>query len=567
MFEKRSFGRKSERDSASGEKRDESPRGGFRRRDDDGGGFRRREETDRGGFSRREGGSDRKEGFGRNNGFQRREGGERSDSFQRREGGERSGSFQRRDGDFQRGGGFRRQDGEERSSRGEGFRRNQDDSRSGGFRRSEGGERSGGFTRREGDEQRGGFARREGGFPRRDNNDRGGFSRREGSDRGNSYPRREGSERSGGFQRREGGERSGGFQRRSEGGERSGGFSRREGEEQRGGYPRREGGFGRRDNDGGNSGFRRREDGERSGGFRRRDDGERSGYAGREGGERGRSGRFQRSEGSGRKSFSSDKSRRPRVAVDSPKSFAPDPFDENATIRLNKYIANTGLCSRREADKFIEAGLVTVNGVVISELGVKVLPTDEVRYNNERLNPERKVYLLLNKPKDYVTSVDDPHATRTVMELIEGACKERIYPVGRLDRMTTGVLLFTNDGEMALKLTHPSNDVRKIYQITLDKKVSHEDMIAIASGVELEDGFIQPNEVSYADPEDKHIVGIEIHSGRNRVVRRIFEKFGYKVAKLDRVYFAGLSKKGLTRGKWRFLTTQEVGFLKMLKNN
>lgn len=543
MFEKRSFGRKSERDSASGEKRDESPRGGFRRRDDDGGGFRRREENDRGGFSRREGGSDRKEGFGRNNGFQRREGGERSDSFQRREGGERSGSFQRRDGDFQRGGGFRRQDGEERSSRGEGFRRNQDDSRSGGFRRSEGGERSGGFTRREGDEQRGGFARREGGFPRRDNNDRGGFSRREGSDRGNSYPRREG------------GERSGGFQRRSEGGERSGGFSRREGEEQRGGYPRREGGFGRRDDDGGNSGFRRR------------DDGKRSGYAGREGGERGRSGRFQRSEGSGRKSFSSDKSRRPRVAVDSPKSFAPDPLDENATIRLNKYIANTGLCSRREADKFIEAGLVTVNGVVISELGVKVLPTDEVRYNNERLNPERKVYLLLNKPKDYVTSVDDPHATRTVMELIEGACKERIYPVGRLDRMTTGVLLFTNDGEMALKLTHPSNDVRKIYQITLDKKVSHEDMIAIASGVELEDGFIQPNEVSYADPEDKHIVGIEIHSGRNRVVRRIFEKFGYKVAKLDRVYFAGLSKKGLTRGKWRFLTTQEVGFLKMLKSN
>ena len=250
-----------------------------------------------------------------------------------------------------------------------------------------------------------------------------------------------------------------------------------------------------------------------------------------------------------------------------PKSYAPDPFDENKTIRLNKYIANTGLCSRREADKFIEAGLVTVNGVVVSELGVKVLPTDEVKYNNERLNPERKVYLLLNKPKDYVTSVDDPHATRTVMELIDGSCKERIYPVGRLDRMTTGVLLFTNDGEMALKLTHPSNDVRKIYQITLDKKVSHEDMIAIATGVELEDGFIQPNEVSYADPEDKHIVGVEIHSGRNRVVRRIFEKFGYKVVKLDRVYFAGLSKKGLTRGKWRFLTAQEVGFLKMLKNN
>jgi 23S rRNA pseudouridine2605 synthase len=209
---------------------------------------------------------------------------------------------------------------------------------------------------------------------------------------------------------------------------------------------------------------------------------------------------------------------------------------------------------------------VTVNGEIISELGVKVMPGDEVRYNKERLNPERKVYLLLNKPKDYVTSVEDPHAKRTVMELVEHACKERIYPVGRLDRMTTGVLLFTNDGSLALKLTHPANDIRKIYQATLNKKLLQQDFEKIAAGLSLEDGFIKPDEIAYLD-EDERNVGIEVHSGRNRIVRRIFESLDYNVTKLDRVYFAGLTKKGISRGKWRFLTPAEVNSLKMLKEN
>jgi 23S rRNA pseudouridine2605 synthase len=198
-------------------------------------------------------------------------------------------------------------------------------------------------------------------------------------------------------------------------------------------------------------------------------------------------------------------------------------------------------------------------------MGVKVSITDDVRYNGVRLSAEKKVYILLNKPKDYVTSVDDPHAKRTIMELVQGACKERIYPVGRLDRMTTGVILLTNDGELTKKLTHPTSEIKKIYQVYLDKNVKPEDIDTIAEGVTLEDGFIKPDNIGFMREEDQNLIGIEIHSGRNRVVRRIFEHLGYKVTRLDRIFFAGLTKKGLSRGVWRYLSPREVGFLKMLK--
>lgn len=232
-------------------------------------------------------------------------------------------------------------------------------------------------------------------------------------------------------------------------------------------------------------------------------------------------------------------------------------------IRLNRYLASSGICSRREADELISAGLVTVNGKTVTEMGVKVLESDDVRYNGERLKKERMVYVLLNKPKDYVTSMRDPFAKRTVMDLVKNTCKERIYPVGRLDRNTTGVLLLTNDGDLAKKLTHPSYNKMKIYQVSLDKALSRNHFNDLLQGIELDDGFIRADDLSYIDITDKKEIGIEIHSGRNHVVRRMFEHFGYKVKKLDRVYFAGLTKKGLTRGKWRFLTQQEIGMLKM----
>ena len=238
-------------------------------------------------------------------------------------------------------------------------------------------------------------------------------------------------------------------------------------------------------------------------------------------------------------------------------------MDGPGGIRLNKYIASSGICSRREADRLISAGLVSVNGKVVTELGTKVNPSDAVRYNGERIRNERKVYLLLNKPKDFVTTTHDPKERKTVMALIRNACPERIYPVGRLDRNTTGVLLFTNDGEMAKKLTHPSHNKKKIYHVFLDKKVTQNDLQKLAGGIELEDGPITPDSISYVRPENKHEVGLEIHSGRNRIVRRMFESVGYQVTKLDRVYFAGLTKKNLPRGKWRFLTDKEVNRLKM----
>jgi len=232
-------------------------------------------------------------------------------------------------------------------------------------------------------------------------------------------------------------------------------------------------------------------------------------------------------------------------------------------IRLNRYIAGTGICSRREADQYITAGLVSVNGKIIGKLGTKVHPGDVVRFNGRILKDENKVYILMNKPKDCVTTVDDPAAKKTVMDLIGKGISERIYPVGRLDRNTTGVLLLTNDGELTLRLTHPSYNKKKIYHVFLNKNLTRSDLNRIADGIELEDGFITPDAIHYADENDKTQVGIELHSGRNRIVRRIFELLNYRIKKLDRVYFAGLTKKGLKRGQWRFLTEKEINMLKM----
>ena len=232
-------------------------------------------------------------------------------------------------------------------------------------------------------------------------------------------------------------------------------------------------------------------------------------------------------------------------------------------VRLNKFIANSGICSRREADNFILAGVVTVNGEVITELGTKInINTDDVRFNGERLKGESKVYIVMNKPKGYVTTSSDPHADKTVMDLLK-KCPSRVFPVGRLDKNTTGVLMFTNDGEIAEKLTHPSYDKKKIYQVSLDSKLKQEDFDKIMSGVELSDGVIAADALEYIEDDDHRKLGIEIHSGKNRIVRRIFESLGYEVKALDRVYFAGLTKKGIKRGDWRYLTEGETNLLKM----
>lgn len=238
-------------------------------------------------------------------------------------------------------------------------------------------------------------------------------------------------------------------------------------------------------------------------------------------------------------------------------------IDPTVPVRLNKYLANAGICSRREADEFIQAGVVSVNGQVVTEFGTKVLRTDDIRFHDQKVSMEKKVYVLLNKPKDCVTTSDDPQQRKTVMDLVKNACPERIYPVGRLDRNTTGVLLLTNDGDLASKLTHPKFLKKKIYHVFLDKKVTAHDMQQIATGITLEDGEVHADAIEYASATDKSQVGIEIHSGKNRIVRRIFESLGYRVVKLDRVLFAGLTKKNLRRGDWRFLTEKEVDMLRM----
>lgn len=238
------------------------------------------------------------------------------------------------------------------------------------------------------------------------------------------------------------------------------------------------------------------------------------------------------------------------------------PLKKTEGDRLNKYIANAGICSRREADKYIEAGLVSINGKVVTELGTKVLYGDKVKVNEATISPEKKTYILLNKPKDYVTVEEGKIAQKNVLDLIRNGCKERVFPVGRLDKSTTGLLLLTNDGELAEILTHPKNNKKKIYQVTLNEEPKADDLQKLLEGVKLEDGVVKVSDVNYCNPDDKKEIGIEVHSGKNRVVRRMFEGIGFKIKKLDRVYYAGLTKKNLPRGKWRFLNEKEIVMLK-----
>ena len=362
-----------------------------------------------------------------------------------------------------------------------------------------------------------------------------------------SYQPRQDYNREGGYANREGGyNREGGFRPNNGGYRREGGYGNREG-----GY-NREGGF--RPNNGGYRGE--------------------GGYGNREGGYRDNNGGgFRRPQGGyGNNRFGGGRLQQRRTGNYDPNAkysmkkqieYKELNVDPDAPIRLNKFLANAGVCSRREADEFITAGVVSVNGTVVTELGTKVKRTDEVKFHEQPVSIERKVYVLLNKPKDYVTTSDDPQNRKTVMDLVKNVCRERIYPVGRLDRNTTGVLLFTNDGELASKLTHPKFLKKKIYHVTTDKNVTAADMRQIAEGITLEDGEIRADAIDYASPTDKKQVGIEIHSGKNRIVRRIFEALGYRVVKLDRVLFAGLTKKNVRRGDWRFLTEQEVNMLRM----
>ena len=391
---------------------------------------------------------------------------------------------------------------------------------------------------------------------RRDNDNRNYGERREGGYRSNEG----GYRREGGYRSNDGGYRREGGQRSSEGGYRSNYRSNNEGgyRSNEGGYRRDEGGY--RNNDG-----RRREEGGRSGyrasssqkNYRQRQGGPQKGYGKKP--YRRNDVKFTDRDEEGisrmisRKAASDARAMEGRQVVDT--------FQEE--VRLNKFIANSGVCSRREADTYIQAGVVTVNGEVVTELGTKVnVLKDEVRFNGERLKGEEKVYIVMNKPKGYVTTASDPHADKTVMDLLKG-CNYRVFPVGRLDKSTTGVLMFTNDGEMAERLTHPSFDKKKIYQVILDHELKKEDYDAILEGITLNDGFIKADELEYIDQMDRRKLGIEIHSGKNRIVRRIFESLGYDVRALDRVYFAGLTKKGLKKGEWRLLTDAEVNILRM----
>ena len=392
---------------------------------------------------------------------------------------------------------------------------------------------------------------RQGGYQPRYNNQGGYNNNRQ---QGGYQPR---YNNQGGYNNRQGGYNQGG--NRQQGGynnNRQGGYNNQGAPRQQGGYnnnrqggynnqgaPRQQGGYNNNRQGGYNQGGNRQQ-----GGYNNNRQG---GYNKNQGGNRQQGGFGAPRQG---KSFTP---RPKRVEYEMP---IPDP---NEQIRLNKFMANAGICSRREADEFIQQGLVKVNGEVVTELGTKISHNDVVEYDEKVVTLESKCYILLNKPKDCVTTSDDPNGRTTVMDLVKGACNERIYPVGRLDRNTTGVLLLTNDGDLASKLTHPKYVKKKIYHVWTDKDIAEDDMQAIADGIELEDGPIHADAISYATETDRNQAGIEIHSGRNRIVRRIFESLGYHVTKLDRVYFAGLTKKNLPRGRWRYLTQDEVNFLKM----
>ena len=374
--------------------------------------------------------------------------------------------------------------------------------------------------------QRGGYQQRGGGY----NNNRGGYNNRSGYGQQGAYQQRpyrqynaEGNA--------EGAQEQGEFQPRGGYNNNRGGYG-----QQRGGYNNNRGGY--NNNRGGYNNNR--------GGYNNN----RGGYNNNRGGY----GFRQRSTGYDPNAKYSMKKRI---------EYNENNIDPTQPVRLNKFLANAGVCSRREADDFIEAGVVTVNGKVVTELGTKIMRTDEVKFHDQPVALEKKVYVLLNKPKDCVTTSDDPQQRHTVMDLVKNACRERIYPVGRLDRNTTGVLLLTNDGDLASKLTHPKFLKKKVYHVYLDKNVTLNDLRQIAEGITLDDGEIKADAIDYAHETDKKQVGIEIHSGKNRIVRRIFESLGYRVIKLDRVQFAGLTKKNLRRGDWRFLTEQEVDMLRM----
>ncbi len=419
-------------------------------------------------------------------------------------------------------------------------------SRQGGYQpRQQGGyqSRQGGYQPR----QQGGYQSRQGGYqPRPRYNAEGGYQPRQQGE----YQPRQRYNAEGGYQPRQQGEyqprqrynAEGGYQPRQQGE-----YQPRQRYNAEGGYqPRRQGGYGNNNR--------------QQGGYGNRQQG---GYGNRQGGYNNRQGGYGNN---GYRGFNNG----PRQGYDPNAKYSlkkrieykEEHVDPDEPIRLNKYLANAGVCSRREADEFITSGAVKVNGEVVTELGTKVKRSDEVLFNENPVSIEKKVYILLNKPKDYVTTSDDPQQRKTVMDLVKDACPERIYPVGRLDRNTTGVLLLTNDGELASKLTHPKFLKKKVYHVFLDKNVSTEDLQKIADGIELEDGEVHADSIEYADERDHSQVGIEIHSGRNRIVRRIFESLGYRVVKLDRVQFAGLTKKNLRRGDWRFLTEKEVDMLR-----
>ena len=417
--------------------------------------------------------------------------------------------------------------------------------RQGGYQqRQQGGyqQRQGGYQQR----QQGGYQQRQGGYQQRQQGgyqqrQQGGYRPRYNQQQGddqqqNGYKSQQNDYQSqqGGYQPRQ----QGGYQPRQQGGyqpRQQGGYG-----QQRGGYGQQRGGYGQQR---GGYGQQRGGYGQQRGGY-----GQQRGGYGQQGGYRQRT---------------ADYDPNAKYSMKKRIEYKDEHLDPNEPIRLNKYLANAGVCSRREADEFIQAGVVTVNGNVVTELGTKVVRTDEVKFHDQPVTLEKKVYVLLNKPKDYVTTSDDPQQRKTVMDLVKNVCPERIYPVGRLDRNTTGVLLLTNDGDLASKLTHPKFLKKKVYHVYLDKNVTAHDMQQIATGIELEDGEIHADDIQYASDTDKSQVGIEIHSGKNRIVRRIFESLGYRVVKLDRVQFAGLTKKNLRRGDWRFLTEKEVEMLRM----
>ena len=356
-------------------------------------------------------------------------------------------------------------------------------------------------------------------------------NRQGGYNQGGYQNNRQGGYNQGGYQNnRQGGYNQGRYQNNRQGGYNQGGYQNRQGGYNQGGYQNRQGGYNQ-------GGYQNRQGGYNQGGYQNNRQG---GY----------------NQGGFRKQNNMKFMPKPKQI-----DYVIDDIDPSEEVRLNKYMANAGICSRREADEYIAKGLVKVNGVVATELGTKIKHDDVVEYDDKVVVPERKCYVLLNKPKDCVTTSDDPNGRITVLDIVNNACKERIYPVGRLDRNTTGVLLLTNDGDLASKLTHPSFVKKKIYHVWTDKDISEEDMQRIADGIELPDGEIHADNISYVS-EDRNQAGIEIHSGRNRIVRRIFEHLGYRVTKLDRVYFAGLTKKNLPRGRWRYLTQEEVNALR-----